>query len=249
MYCPECSNKIDGDELNCPYCGCEFDEPEVQPERPRIKVKTIVIICVAVVLVAALVFLVLSILDFAENPRPPQPTPETSQDDPVAPDGPPEYPVGPGAGAQAEQAARVNAGGGLRMREGPGVDYDIVVLIPNYEHITILEEEGGWALVEYSNASGWVSAEFLIREGDPRFLEEPVEHEVTSGTRSMNPSSARINAEGGLRMRMGPGTSYHVVMVIPDEQAVFAHDESDGWVYVEHLGHWGWVSADFLIDE
>ena len=249
MYCPECSNQIEKNEITCPYCGCELDDTmEMEIRRPRVKAKTIVIICAAVVLLAAAAFLVLRILYFAENPRP-RPETEISQEYeyPVPPDGPPEFPVG--GGAQQEQAARVSAAGGLRMREGPSTDYDIIVLIPNYEYVTILEEEGGWALVEHGSASGWVSTEFLLREDDPRFLDEPVEHNVTPGTRNMNPASARINADGGLRMRMGPGADYHVVMVIPNETVVLAHDESDGWVYVEHLGHWGWVSADFLLDE
>ena len=247
MYCPECSNRIKEEQSICPYCGCEFDMSDTG--RPRVRVRTVLIICGVVVLLAALAFLVLMILDSVENPRP-QPQTEQSPEYPVEPpDGPPEFPVGGEGTEQQPAAARVNAAGGLRMREGPGTDFDIVVTIPNYERIVIFEEEGGWARVEYAGASGWVSTEFIVREGDPRFEEEPVEHAVTPGTRSMNPTSVRINAESGLRMRMGPGTDYHVVMVIPYEQVVFAHDESEGWVYVEYLGHWGWVSADFLLDE
>jgi len=253
---------MEEDEQICTHCGYELEyepeyEPEYQPEdepepkRPRISVKTIVIICVSVVLVAALAFLALRILDFARNPPPPQPPPEILDDQPQVPTGPPDLPAGAGdEQPEAEpEAARVYAAGGLRMREGPGTDYEIIVVIPSYEHVTVLEEEGGWAYVEYGSISGWVSAEFLLREDDPRFWEEPQEAVVTSGSRSQSPTAVRINAASGLRMRMGPGAEYHVVMIIPYEEVVLAHDQNEGWVYVEHLGHWGWVSAEFLLDE
>ena len=244
MYCPQCDHLIENGESACAHCGCELET-----KRSRIKTKTIVIICLSVVLLTAIIFLALRILDFAENPTRPQPAPEAPSEYPVAPTGPPEFPVGPENAQSDQTAARVNAAGGLRMREGPGTDYDIIITIPNYEHITILEEEDGWALVEHSGASGWVSTEFLLREGDARFWDEPQEDVVTPGNRSPDPTSVRINAESGLRMRMGPDASYHVVMIIPYDEVVLAHDESDGWVYIEHLGYWGWVSAAFLADE
>ena len=244
MYCPRCAHQIRESEPFCDHCGCEF-----RIKRSRVKGRTIVILVASVALLTVLILLALSILDLIENPVQPSPPSEPSIEYPEAPTGPPEFPVGPEVIQPEAAPARVRAVGGLRMREGPGTEYDVVLLIPNHEHITILEEEGGWALVEYNNTSGWVSAEFLLREGDPRFLDEPPEYVVTSGTRNPNPTSARINAASGLRMRMGPGTQYHVVMVIPNDELVLAHDESDGWIYIEHLGHWGWVDATFLLDE
>ena len=242
MYCPRCSNPIEEDEQTCAYCDCELG-----PKRSRVKISTIIVIFASVVLLAAIVFFSLKILDFVQNP-----TPRPAVEEPTPPTGPPQAPLDEPESMHPPvepTTARVNAAGGLRMRENPGVDYDIVLLIPNYEYITILQEEGGWALVEYGGASGWVSTGFLLREDDARFWEEPEEPNVTPGTRSPAPVPARINAENGLRMRMGPGADYHVVLIIPHDEAVPTHDQRDGWVYVEHLGHWGWVNAAFLLAE
>jgi len=204
-----------------------------------------------VTLVAVIVFFSLRILDLIENPARSEPLPEILLELPVEPISPPEIPGEPeDENTQSElSAARINAAGGLRMREGPSLDYNVVILIPNYEYITVLEENGGWAFVDHKGTSGWVSSDFLLREGDDRFLEDPQEHDITSGNRSSDPIPVRINTESGLRMRMGPGVKYHVVMVIPYNEVVLSHDDSDGWVYIEYLGFWGWVSDEFLIDE
>ena len=246
MYCPQCAHYIEEGEPVCTYCGCELE-----PKRKRIRARTIVIIFAVLALAAAIAFFSLKILDFAQNPVPRDPPAQPALEQPEAPTGPPEFPAGlenmqPGP---ESATARVYAAGGLRMRTGPGVDYDIVLVIPSYEFITIFEEEGGWARAEHSGASGWVSTDFLLREGDPRFLEEPQEAVVTPGARNPNPATARINTERGLRMRMGPGVDYHVVIVIPDEEIVLTHDESDGWIYIEYQGLWGWVDGAFLLDE
>lgn len=208
------------------------------------KTKTIIIICASVALVGVIAFFAFRILDFVENP--PETPPPPAEEYPVAPTGPPDLPADEENTPEQPAQARINAAGGLRLREGPSVDYEVVTLIPNHEYITLLEEEGGWARVEFGGTTGWVSTEFLLREGDPRFSEEPEEAVVTPGNRSASPTTARIDAENGLRMRMGPGAEYHVVFVIPGGEQVRVHDESDGWIYIEYLGHWGWVSAEFL---
>ncbi|MCL2580572.1 MAG: SH3 domain-containing protein [Oscillospiraceae bacterium] len=210
------------------------------------KIKTIIIIAVSVTLVAITAFLGYRILYLVENPELLEVTLPPPVEEVTPPDGPPDFPV---VDEPEHTLARVNASGGLRMREGPGVDYEIILLIPDFDQVLIHEEESGWVYIEYGEVSGWASGEFLIREDDPRFALEPVESVVTPGNRSPNPASARISAQSGLRMRMGPSSDYHVVMVIGYDELVRAHDEQDGWVYIEHLGHWGWVSAEYITNE
>lgn len=61
--------------------------------------------------------------------------------------------------------------------------------------------------------------------------------------------TALVQAEGGLRLRSGPGTDAEIVVVLPDNAEFIAVAGSEGpWVpgYVD--GYSGWVSSEFLVD-
>lgn len=61
--------------------------------------------------------------------------------------------------------------------------------------------------------------------------------------------TALVQAEGGLRLRRGPGTDAEIIVVLPDNAEFIAVAGSDGpWVpgYVD--GYSGWVAAEFLVD-
>lgn len=80
-------------------------------------------------------------------------------------------PVGFAAPKPPEGAifATVN-GSGLRMRAGPGTNYEILARIPDKTHILLLAKlaDGSWYQTTYppgSGTVGWVNGEFLIPEG------------------------------------------------------------------------------------
>jgi len=49
----------------------------------------------------------------------------------------------------------------LRLREGPGTNYEFVVNIPNKTELTITEISGSWGKTTYNKKTGWVSLDFL----------------------------------------------------------------------------------------
>ena len=60
-----------------------------------------------------------------------------------------------------------------------------------------------------------------------------------------------VDADGGLRMRTGPGTEYGVVQLIPDGTELSGNGvPTDApefrWLFVTYNGQSGWVSADYL---
>lgn len=58
---------------------------------------------------------------------------------------------------------RVTAEGGLRLRVGPGTNYEKVGLVPEYADLQDLghSEDGQWMLTLYGKWHGWVSMEYL----------------------------------------------------------------------------------------
>jgi hypothetical protein len=64
------------------------------------------------------------------------------------------------------EVAQVVPATGLNLRTGPGTNYDIIVLIPQYGEVeptgcTFSAQEDGWGFVRYQLYEGWVATEYL----------------------------------------------------------------------------------------
>ena len=56
---------------------------------------------------------------------------------------------------KAGSAVVVNGGNGVRVRSGPGTDYDILATVPNGADIQIVESAGnGWYKITFSGVGG-----------------------------------------------------------------------------------------------
>lgn len=51
--------------------------------------------------------------------------------------------------------------GNLNMRTGPGIDFEIILTIPEGESVEILEDDIQWTKVIYEGATGYCSSEYL----------------------------------------------------------------------------------------
>ncbi|MCC7161313.1 MAG: SH3 domain-containing protein [Anaerolineae bacterium] len=87
--------------------------------------------------------------------------------------------VGPGTPKPPEGAVYAlvtGEGGMLRMRAGPGTNYEIVSRIPDRTRILLLSKlaDGSWYQANYPSGSGtvgWVSGEFLTLEGSANAMQ------------------------------------------------------------------------------
>jgi hypothetical protein len=82
------------------------------------------------------------------------------------------------------EEARVDARGGLRMRSGPGLDFDKILTVPHGSRVSVLEyrepvmqisgRKGRWTRITWNGKTGWVFGGFLIakEEGYPARLPE-----------------------------------------------------------------------------
>lgn len=56
---------------------------------------------------------------------------------------------------------RVNSSDGLRMRAGPGTEYDTLATIANGTALEALAKDGNWIFVQYSNQYGWMLTDYM----------------------------------------------------------------------------------------
>lgn len=59
-------------------------------------------------------------------------------------------------------------------------------------------------------------------------------------------ATVTVNADGGLNMRYGPGTSYGQIALIPNGTKITRTAQQNGWSFVTFEGNQGWVSSEFV---
>ncbi len=158
------------------------------------------------------------------------------------------------AQAEGERSAAVSTSNGrLRVRSGPGADYDIVAYLNDGDTVTVLSVEGDWAKIRTADGQeGYTSVEFLNIEEAPApetdtqaESENPTEGETAAqeaeGTATISTTSGR------LRVRSGPGANYDIVAYLYNGDTVTVLSIDGEWAKVRtEDGEEGYVSVSFL---
>ena len=160
-----------------------------------------------------------------------------------------------GAQAEGERSAVVSTSNGrLRVRSGPGADYDIVAYLNDGDTVTVLSVEGDWAKIRTADGQeGYTSAEYLIIEEAPAAeaaTEAESEASVEAGTAAEQEAegTAVISTESGrLRVRSGPGANYDIVAYLYNGDTVTVLSIDGDWAKIRtENGEEGYVSVSFL---
>jgi uncharacterized protein YgiM (DUF1202 family) len=115
--------------------------------------------------------------------------------------------------------------GALNLRSGPGTTYSVLTVMPNGATVTITGAlTTGFYPVTYNGTAGYASADFL----------------QLSSTQS-------ATALANLNLRSGPGTSYNVLLVIPNgSQVTLTGGLTNGFYPLTYNGTAGYASAGYL---
>ena len=71
----------------------------------------------------------------------------------------------PDGNGNEEYSLIVNCSGTLNLREGPGLEFDVVTQVYSGTSLTLVEECGDWYKVKYQTYEGYVSAEYCTMVG------------------------------------------------------------------------------------
>lgn len=118
-------------------------------------------------------------------------------------------------------SATVRADGGLRLRAAAGTNGEKLLTIPDGAQITCTGWQDGWAKTSYEGKNGYVSADYLLFHGT-------------------------VRADGGLRLRKGPGENYEKLLTIPDGTQIACMEQKDGWVKTSYDNETGYVSQTYV---
>ncbi len=110
-----------------------------------------------------------------------------------------------------------------------------------------------WLYVSYHGALGYVKASSVEfdRAADSASPNDPTSSTnlPTGVTGWDKPMTAIIDADGGLNMRVGPGSNYDKVMLIPDDSSIVVLGESSidrAWWYVSYNGVMGFAHSEYI---
>lgn len=132
------------------------------------------------------------------------------------------------APVSAAQTATTTAN--LNLRAGPSTTNTILLVMPSGSEVEITgAEQSGFFPVTYQGSSGWASSLYLR-------LSAPA---VDEGT------TARVTTR--LNLRAGPGTTYAVLLVMPQDAMVTLTGEvENGFYKLTYEGNSGWGFSDYL---
>ncbi|MGC4191739.1 MAG: SH3 domain-containing protein [Thermomicrobiales bacterium] len=132
----------------------------------------------------------------------------------------------------------------VNFRTGPGTDYDVMTIIPSGAPITVLGgPENGFYYIQYGDATGYASGDFLSVGGSAPEPSAPVEMPVSND----GATGAAWVIDGTLNLRTEPGPSGTVILVMPDAaQVELTGEQANGYAGVIYSGTVGWASLDYL---
>ena len=123
----------------------------------------------------------------------------------------------------------VDANGGLRLRERPDSNADIVCTAYNGESVVIIRKSGDWYLVNYNLEIGYMHGDYLVVKQ---------RENIELGYGSVDPYLANI--------RSGPSTSNALVDQAGNGEKVFIFGFNCGWYKVKFNGQVGYIRSDLV---
>lgn len=133
----------------------------------------------------------------------------------------------------------------VRLRNGPGLDYDEVSRIQGGSPIEVLGRYGEWVQVRQANDSSvyWVAGELV---NIPEAALFAIAEVPTDAIPAVPPPKVGRVIEDNLNLRDGPGTNYVAMARMNAGQDLTLIEQYQGWYLVEYGELYGWVSSEFM---
>ncbi len=128
-------------------------------------------------------------------------------------------------GVSAAQFGQIT-GDGVRLRESPDTESDILAELPINASVEILDESGGWYRLLYEGSVGYVRQDYVFT--------------TETGSR------AAYVLEDGVKLRGGPSESAYVVTLLTASQGVKVKQMLGEWYYVVAGDDVGYVHRNYL---
>ncbi|MGA9224974.1 MAG: SH3 domain-containing protein [Mesobacillus sp.] len=127
---------------------------------------------------------------------------------------------------------------GLRVRKGPGTEFQIVGSLNSGQAVEIMNSNNKWTEVRTSAIQGWVAKEFIITIKDSKETGTPANNE--------NSKTKGVVTADSLNVREKPSTTAKTIGSLKRGAEVSIFSQSNGWAEITYSGRKAWVSDQFL---
>ena len=145
----------------------------------------------------------------------------------------------------------------LNMREGAGIDHEIILSLPKGQKLIILQQENSWLYVSTGSQRGWVHSnwvkigdELLTPSEKPTKIETPIiDNESTPNTPINETTISRTGYTlEDLNLRTGASLDYDIVTVLKRGQMITILSEHGEWLNIQVGPQIGWVHSKWISD-
>ena len=131
--------------------------------------------------------------------------------------------------AQAAKLMKVTGTKLLRMRIGPGEDYNVKARYKKGTVVTVLKYSKGWYYVKTKDGTkGWMSKNFLTKTSGP-------------SQKAQESASGNAVAKQNVYMRRGPSKNYERIMTVKNGKVMKILGKTGSWYKVRISGKTGFV--------
>ena len=145
----------------------------------------------------------------------------------------------------------VNSNEFLRIRSGPGTNYDLVGYLYAGDRVTITEIKDTGSMSWGKIDRGWISMYYITldTQAQPEQPEQETDKEPEKEP-EQTPANGRtgtVKVEESLRVRTGPGTSYAIAGFLKNGEKVTVTEEKTVGVTTWGKVEKGWISLDYVV--
>lgn len=127
---------------------------------------------------------------------------------------------------------------GLRLRKGPGTNYQVITSLGKGIEVTILSTNGEWYQIKTDLGSGWVHNDYLL-------LKDP-QTQADTGEQEKPKQQIATVTEDQINLRSNPSTSAEIIGKISIGTVITIIEEESNWAKIQYSGNIGWVHKDLL---
>jgi N-acetylmuramoyl-L-alanine amidase len=122
---------------------------------------------------------------------------------------------------------------GLRVRNGPGLNFQTIGHLNSGLQVTIIEKNNNWTKISTTSLTGWVSSEFVTVKNGQAVDSTPAVKKGVVNVASLN-------------VRSGASLQSSVVgkVLLGDKVEIIATEKD--WIQINYLGKKAWISSQYV---
>ncbi|MBM7691882.1 N-acetylmuramoyl-L-alanine amidase [Peribacillus deserti] len=129
----------------------------------------------------------------------------------------------------------------LRIRNGPGKQFQIIGSLTGGKEAAILEKNENWVKINTDEITGWAAAEFLTEKKE----EKPKSKKSKEKKQDSVHKIAEVTADG-LNIRETPAMDGRVIGKVTRGTSLPFLKENGDWIKIEYQESTGWINKDFV---